>query len=83
LTEELLAPESQVHADIMNLLHRKKSGVELDLEPKLTAVHDFLNEKIGYYEQVAGSLPAGSEVDKEDLSVMFRDTLREVWGDRF
>lgn len=80
LLEELLPPESALKYEINRLLARKISGEELDYEPKITAIHDFLNEQIVYFEKAAAGVPASGTEQDERLDVLFRSALQEIWG---
>jgi len=80
LLKELLPSESALNFEISRLLDRKISGEELDYEPKITAIHDFLNEQIDYFEQAAAGVPASGTEQDERLDALFRSALQVVWG---
>ncbi|WHX41027.1 nucleotidyltransferase domain-containing protein [Mesobacillus sp. AQ2] len=78
LLEDLL-PEGELKGEIDTLLKRKISGDELDFEPKIDVINEFLNEEITRLREYASTL----EIDLPDftpkLDQLFRDTLEEVW----
>ncbi|CAM4032188.1 nucleotidyltransferase domain-containing protein [Mesobacillus thioparans] len=76
---EVLLPEGELKNEIHTLLKRKISGDELDFEPKIDVINEFLNEEISRLREYASTL----QVDLPDLTPkldqLFRDTLKEVW----
>ncbi|MFC7442608.1 nucleotidyltransferase domain-containing protein [Laceyella putida] len=80
LVDELIPAGSLLHADILDLLARKKAGEELDLEAKVESIHAFLEEKIDYLEEVARQMPVSDTHLTERLDELFRSALIEVWG---
>lgn len=78
---EVLIPEgSELHATIEQLLRRKKAGEELDLEPRLHPINDYLENRIAYFERTAMVLADGKAARDEQLDDLFRSALNEVWG---
>ncbi|MDD9266096.1 nucleotidyltransferase domain-containing protein [Paenibacillus sp. GCM10023248] len=77
---EGVLPESRLKEDIDTLLARKKAGVEFDLEPKISAIHDFLEKQIAYYEETAKHTAVSGEQQDAALDALFREALKEVWG---
>jgi hypothetical protein len=45
-------------------------------------IHDYLNEKISYFEQTAAAMKSAEGEHDRQLDELFRQALREVWGDR-
>jgi predicted nucleotidyltransferase len=80
LVEELVPKESELYAMIEQLLIRKKSGEELDYEPKLPTINDYLEDRIVHFEQAAASLKQADGGQDEQLDKLFRRALQEVWG---
>lgn len=78
LVDELL-PDGLLKSDIHKLLQRKMSGEELDLEPRIVSIHEFLALEIPQLEQLAGAQVAPAESMDDRLDQLFRDTLSEVW----
>lgn len=81
LTQELLDPNSDLGRMVAELLVRKKAGEELDLEPRLEPVNQFIEEKLSSYDQKASELKAQSAVLDEQLNSIFLSTLKEAWRD--
>ncbi|NEW07875.1 nucleotidyltransferase domain-containing protein [Paenibacillus sp. SYP-B3998] len=77
---EAMVPASRLKQEIYTLLVRKKAGVELDLEPKIIEINDFLERQIAYFEETAKQVPASEEKQDAALDALFREALREVWG---
>ncbi|MEH7463955.1 nucleotidyltransferase domain-containing protein [Bacillus thuringiensis] len=65
--------------EIAELLEKKKTGVELDVGPKITLLNKFLEEQITYYEEYVKSLEKKTVIDIEKLNVLFRDMLQQSW----
>ncbi|MEN1988335.1 nucleotidyltransferase domain-containing protein [Paenibacillus hubeiensis] len=80
LVEELIPADTLLYSEITELLRRKKSGDELDLEPQLPAIHAFLKERIAWYEQRAAAMAHETVVDVAELDRIFRAALDEVWA---
>jgi len=58
---------------------RKKSGDELDQEPKITINNDYPEERIMFFEEHVKSFGPIIAPDTDKLDLLFRETLREVW----
>ncbi|MCZ4142152.1 hypothetical protein BZG17_30645 [Escherichia coli] len=80
LVDELIPANTSLYIEIAELLRRKKSGDELDLEPQLPAIHSFLKERIAWYEQRAAAMARETVVDVAELDRIFRAALDEVWA---
>jgi predicted nucleotidyltransferase len=80
LVEALIPQNSELHNDIAQLLRRKKAGEELDYEPRLHRVNDYLEERIAHFEQIALALRKSEGTRDEELDHLFRSALQEVWG---
>lgn len=74
-----LLKDGQLKQEIQTLLDRKMRGDELNLEPKVTAINEFLEQEIIRLEEYTKSI----KVKKEDitplLDELFRNVLDEVW----
>ncbi len=79
LVEQML-PDSILKKEIYTLLARKKASVELDLEPKISVINDFLERQIAYFEETAKHISVSGEQQDQALDDLFRDVLKEVWG---
>ncbi|WP_028400286.1 nucleotidyltransferase domain-containing protein [Ectobacillus panaciterrae] len=80
--EKLLHMEglsSSFLCEVHELLQRKKAGEELDLEPRRTALHDFIEERLAYYPKYVKEVADRGEVSTDKLNELFRAALQEVW----
>lgn len=82
LVDEMIPRESALYGMIQELLTRKKAGDELDIEPRLGLIHEFILERIAYFEQVANGLETAPGNQDQALDEMFRGALREIWGEK-
>ncbi|RUS43319.1 nucleotidyltransferase domain-containing protein [Cohnella sp. AR92] len=80
LVERLLPKEGPLWGVVQQLLARKKAGDELDYEPRLNPINDYLEERIQHLESSAAESRASEWKADERLDSMFRSTLREVWN---
>ncbi|MDH6429563.1 hypothetical protein BSK62_25765 [Paenibacillus odorifer] len=80
LVERLIPQDEELWQVIQQLLARKKSGEELDYEPQLTAINDYLEEQFQVLDKVAASLNAKENNRDHQLDALFREALQEVWG---
>lgn len=71
--------DAAVKAAIHNLLSRKKAGQELNEEPKIQILNDFLKDKISYYNDYVKSMKRSEQPDTKLLDKLFRETMHEVW----
>jgi predicted nucleotidyltransferase len=81
LVDGLVPEGSELKAVILNLLARKIAGDEMDYEPKINPINEFLEERIGFYERMASDMQAAEGGQEERLDELFREALREVWGE--
>lgn len=65
--------------EILTLLERKISGDELNLEPKLTVINDYLEEEISRMEEYSKMLRISKKDLTPQLDSLFREILDEVW----
>jgi predicted nucleotidyltransferase len=80
LVEELIPQGSGLQEAVSRLLVRKRAGEELDYEPKIGPISDFLETNIAYYEKTAPGMGTSGEKQDQLLDTLFRSTLAEVWG---
>lgn len=66
--------------EILTLLERKISGDELNLEPKLTVINDYLEEEISRMEEYSKMLRISKTDLTPQLDSLFREILDEVWS---
>jgi uncharacterized protein len=79
LVEELLE-EGQLKQDILTLLERKINGDELNLEPKVTIINDYLEKEIIRLEEYTKNLKVPKDDMTPILDELFRTILDEVWA---
>ncbi|MCP9770058.1 nucleotidyltransferase domain-containing protein [Lacihabitans sp. LS3-19] len=71
--------EIEIKTIIKDLLSRKISGEELDIEPKIQVINDFLEAKIVFYSNYLKLNKNTSKPDTERLDMVFTKTLRMAW----
>jgi predicted nucleotidyltransferase len=75
---EKVASSDILKQEIFSLLKRKQSGQELDFEPRIPAISDFIESEIERLKQQAEQQPLlPSQNDK--LDELFREALIEAW----
>jgi uncharacterized protein len=79
LVEELLE-EGQLKREILTLLERKISGDELNLEPKVTVINDYLEKEIIRLEEYTKTVKVPKVDMTPILDDLFRTILDEVWA---
>ncbi|RFU68352.1 nucleotidyltransferase domain-containing protein [Bacillus sp. V59.32b] len=79
LLEEIV-PDGSLKKEIQELLERKKRGDELDFEPRIDSINEFVETEIEHLTQYAKSLDIQLEDPTQSLDQLFRDALYEVWG---
>ncbi|WP_282937438.1 nucleotidyltransferase domain-containing protein [Paenibacillus sp. RC67] len=79
LVKALIPEGTDLELAIQSLLIRKKSGEELDLEPRIEPINVFLEQQIEYFEQSAGRMSDTATNRDEQLDELFRSALTEVW----
>jgi predicted nucleotidyltransferase len=75
-----LVKDKSLKEEIENLLIRKKSGEELDEDPKNKILSDYLENRIVYYQDLIKSFARSAPTDTLNLNMLFRKTLQEVWN---
>ncbi|MDI4648741.1 nucleotidyltransferase domain-containing protein [Cohnella hashimotonis] len=80
LADRLLPRDGELWRTVQQLLARKKAGEELDYEPRLAVVNDYLEERLAHLERIAASQSSRGERLDDRLDALFRSALREVWG---
>lgn len=79
LVERILEPESELKKAVLHLLDRKKAGDELNLEPQVRIINEFIERMLTRLEVAAGKLGAAEANQDALLDDLFRSALREVW----
>lgn len=72
--------DPSVANEIESLLVRKIAGEELNEEPRIQILNDYLEEKILFYKEYVKSAVASKEAGNDRLDELFRETLHEVWN---
>lgn len=80
LMNAVIPEQSELKETIEHLLIRKKAGDELDYEPKISVIHDYLEERIRYFEGITASFKQASGFPEQQIDSLFREALKEVWG---
>jgi len=70
--------DASIFQQIETLLDRKKAGEELDLEPRIEILNDFLKQKIEYFQTFMKDFDIRIQPDTEKLNQIFIDTLDEI-----
>lgn len=79
LVERLIPQDGALWQAVQQLLARKKSGDELNYEPRLNLINDYLEERLHELEKSAASLKSSDTKLDERLDAIFRAALQEVW----
>src|SRR6476620_6918980 len=74
--------DNSVKTEIQNLLKRKIEGEELNEEPKIHVLNNFLENKIQFYNDYVKSLGQISQPDTDRLDEIFKHTIYEAWDNK-
>jgi uncharacterized protein len=77
---DTLVPEGELKNEILLLLKRKMAGDELDLEPQIPLLNNFLQDEIIRLREFTKNLNLDTSNSTPLLDQLFRDTLEEVWS---
>lgn len=80
LVEAVVPGGSELKNVIDGLLVRKRAGDEMDYEPRINPINEFLERKIEHFERVAPGLQTSGGDQDQRLDDLFRSVLKEVWG---
>ncbi|WP_040949762.1 nucleotidyltransferase domain-containing protein [Gorillibacterium massiliense] len=80
LVDRLIPKDEELWHIIQQLLARKKAGDELDYEPRLNPINDYLEDRLQKLEKIAAAMKSTDRKMDGHLDSLFRATLREVWG---
>ena len=77
--------DAQIHdetlrREIDHLLERKMSGEELDKEPRIPILNDFIESRIEHFDSVVQQYNNQTHIQTATLDQLFRETMVEVWG---
>lgn len=75
--------EPVLKKEIETLLSRKINGEELDQEPKIKLINDYLSKWISYYQELVKTYGKTTRPDNEPLNELFRQTLSAAWYNGF
>jgi len=75
---DLQIKDSALRFEIDQLLKRKMDGEELDIEPKISVINDYLEKQINYYNDYISKYKIDKRPDTEKLNKLFRETLNEI-----
>lgn len=73
-------PEGPVKQEILLLLKRKIAGDELNLEPRIDMINEFLEKELIRLHAYAATLKKDTYNPTNQLNHLFRETLHEVWN---
>lgn len=69
----------QLKKEIEKLLERKRLGDELDREPKIAIINQFVEEQLAHFEKKVKDYNVNLKPETTSLDELFRDALNEVW----
>lgn len=72
--------DKELRKEIELLMNRKISGEELDTEPKIKILNDFIEGEIEYFNKIVKQYEKEVKPSTDILNKLFRTTLNEVWG---
>jgi predicted nucleotidyltransferase len=78
LLEDVVAP-GELRDTIDHLLARKIKGDELNIEPRIDVIHQYLEKELNHLEQYAKIVNVDIPDPTEMLDELFREALDEVW----
>ncbi|ALC87189.1 hypothetical protein AM499_16275 [Bacillus sp. FJAT-22090] len=74
-----MIPAGELKNEIEHLLQRKIIGDELDIEPQIKVINEFLDSEMIRLEAYIKTIKVEVEDPTLKLDNLFRDTLKEVW----
>ena len=77
---ETIIEEGPLKTAILQLLERKMSGEELDKEPKIELINNFVEDKINYFTNYLKQFSFDAKPETEQLNKLFRNILKEAWA---
>ncbi len=72
--------KGELKNEIEKLLDRKKAGEELDKEPRIEIINQFLEQKINYFTDLTKKMKLNSKPNTNILDNLFRKTLKKTYG---
>ncbi|MBW8347949.1 nucleotidyltransferase domain-containing protein [Bacillus sp. IITD106] len=74
-----MIPDSELKNEVEHLLKRKLVGDELDIEPRINVINEFLEREMIRLEAYIKTLTVEIDDPTKKLDDLFRNTLKEVW----
>lgn len=74
--------DQAVKSEIQNLLVRKMAGEELNEEPKIQVLNNFVEYKIKFYSDFLKSVMPAPLPNTDKLNMLFKETMSEVWNNQ-
>ncbi|MCP3774454.1 nucleotidyltransferase domain-containing protein [Paenibacillus sp. MZ04-78.2] len=82
LVDRLVPEGSELKQVILKLVERKMAGDEMDYEPRINPINEFLEQKMNHFERTAVHLNSAEGAQARELDGLFRAVLSEVWENR-
>lgn len=82
LVETLIPEGTPLRETVNQLLIRKMSGDELNVEPRLEVINNYLEQSIAHFEKSAFLFEAAGGVSDAQLDELFYRALAEVWDEQ-
>lgn len=76
---DAIVSDGNLRGEIELLLERKMAGDEMDLEPRVQLINDFLESEMIRLEAYIKTISIEIDDPTEKLNILFRNTLKEVW----
>lgn len=73
--------DEKLRSEVQNLLTRKMSGEELNEEPKIQILNEYLEQKIEYHSNYIQSVQPASQPETGKLNRLFKQAIDEAWND--
>ncbi|MFD2671464.1 nucleotidyltransferase domain-containing protein [Marinicrinis sediminis] len=80
LVDTLVPADSALYEAIQALLGRKMAGEELDLEPRIEPIHQYLTQAFETIQQEAANIRTSEGASREELDDLFRAMVSEGWS---
>jgi predicted nucleotidyltransferase len=76
---ETQVQDKLLKTSIQKLLTKKMEGKELDGEPKIKILNEFLEDKINFYNNYVKAIGRGRQPDTSLLNSLFKLSINEAW----
>ncbi|QJD86437.1 nucleotidyltransferase domain-containing protein [Cohnella herbarum] len=80
LLDRMIPDGSELKLVVLDLFRRKRAGEELDDEPRIDTINDYLEERLAHFEAAAASLEGAEGRLDSHLDSLFRSALHEAWS---